>query len=439
MSAPSTPPNPPAPPSPPPTALPPPPRVARSGSGDAVPDAVRRHFPRLAAWAELAAAAGLPGRDGEPITAPEAAMKIAKGAEFGLPPLASLEAFDMIQGGVAASAAFVAHLFRTSEKYDYHLARLDDDACTIEVILIATGEVIGVSDFNVEDAKKAGLLGRKSAMYQKYRRNMLFSRAIVNAQRWHAPDLLRGFKPYDEDDLVNIPTAILDDPSPDERGEVNDRGMIDDEPPEELGREPDVRSVAVPPVPFDDDEPVGPDSFGGTDEGSHLMAQTAAADLAPPREDTGQDDGIGGESSGGRDDADPEARPVEPEDDEPLVAARELTPIERAMAAGAAGRRIDLEPICTPDDIADRLGLDQASLASTIIAAGADDVVGDPAGPYAPDAICRLLHALAIGRGDLANHDWMKVWTALGVPLERGATITGRQARAFVALMPARK
>ena len=55
------------------------------------------------------------------------------------------------------SANLIAAQIRRSERYDYRVLRLDDQVCTIEIVM--DGEAIGTSTFSVDDARRAGLDG----------------------------------------------------------------------------------------------------------------------------------------------------------------------------------------------------------------------------------------------------------------------------------------
>jgi len=130
--------------------------------------------------------------------AAQAVAKIMAGYELGFGPFASMTGVYILPGGrVIIGANLMAAAIKRSGKYDYRIRRLDDQACEIEIM--QDGQVIGVSQFGVDDAKAAGLLDRDN--WRKYPRNMLFARAISNAVRWYAPDVFGGTSVYSPDEL----------------------------------------------------------------------------------------------------------------------------------------------------------------------------------------------------------------------------------------------
>jgi hypothetical protein len=129
--------------------------------------------------------------------AAQAAVKVLAGREQGFGPIAAMTGIHLVQGKVTLSASLIAARIRRSDRYDYHILRLDDQACTIEVVM--DGEAIGTSTFTIDDAKRAGL--ESGTNWRKYPRNMLFARAISNAARWFCPDVFAGSPVYMPDEL----------------------------------------------------------------------------------------------------------------------------------------------------------------------------------------------------------------------------------------------
>jgi len=130
--------------------------------------------------------------------AAQAVVKIMAGYELGFGPFASMTGVYILPGGrVAIGANLMAAAIKRSGKYDYRIRRLDDQACEIEIL--QEGQVIGVSQFDVDNARAAGLLDKDN--WRKYPRNMLFARAISNAVRWYAPDVFGGASVYSPDEL----------------------------------------------------------------------------------------------------------------------------------------------------------------------------------------------------------------------------------------------
>lgn len=117
----------------------------------------------------------------------QACVKIAAGAEYGLPPVVSMTGINVIKGRVTLSANTMAAIMKRA---GYKLkTRFDgEQSCAITVI-DPDGEELGVSSFSMDDARRAGLGGEN---WKKFPRNMLFARAVSNAARWFAPEVLTG-------------------------------------------------------------------------------------------------------------------------------------------------------------------------------------------------------------------------------------------------------
>ncbi len=117
----------------------------------------------------------------------QACVKIAAGAEYGLPPIVSMTGINVIKGRVTLSANTMAAIMKRA---GYKLkVRFDgEDRCVIFVI-DPDGDELGESSFSMDDAKRAGLGGEN---WKKFPRNMLFARAVSNAARWFAPEVLTG-------------------------------------------------------------------------------------------------------------------------------------------------------------------------------------------------------------------------------------------------------
>jgi len=118
----------------------------------------------------------------------QAVVKILRGRELGLPPMTSLEQIFVISGRTAMSAHIMGALIKRSGKYDYKVVEWDDKHCKIE--FYQRGQLIGVSEFTMDDARRAGLLNRES--WTKYPKNMLLARALAQGARAFCPDIFGG-------------------------------------------------------------------------------------------------------------------------------------------------------------------------------------------------------------------------------------------------------
>jgi hypothetical protein len=115
----------------------------------------------------------------------QAYVLILAGAEMGVGPMEAVSGITLIQGKPTMSANLLAALVKRHPRYDYRVADHSDSTCRIE--FLQDGEVSGVSEFTLEDARKAGLGGNQT--WKKYPAALLFARALAQGVRWYAPDV----------------------------------------------------------------------------------------------------------------------------------------------------------------------------------------------------------------------------------------------------------
>lgn len=133
----------------------------------------------------------------------QACVKIAAGAEYGLPPVVSMTGINVIKGRVTLSANVMAAIMKRA---GYKLkTRFDGETCCTITVIDPDGENLGESSFSMDDAKRAGLGGDN---WKKFPRNMLFARAVSNAARWFAPEVLTGAITPEELGEVEEPPVI---------------------------------------------------------------------------------------------------------------------------------------------------------------------------------------------------------------------------------------
>jgi hypothetical protein len=130
-------------------------------------------------------------------SAAHAGVKIMAGWEIGLAPVEAMRSFHIIKGKVEFAAEFLAQRVRLHPSYDYEVLYLENDGCRIQ--FLRDGKEIGVSSFDEEDRKRAGLElettkdGRTSATpWATYPRNMMFARTMSNGVAFFAPDVIAG-------------------------------------------------------------------------------------------------------------------------------------------------------------------------------------------------------------------------------------------------------
>lgn len=148
----------------------------------------------------------------------QATMKIMAGYELGLMPVVSLMHIHIIKGKVGLDANLVATLLRKAG-YTWKPLQQDDNGC--ELLFFRDGKMMTTLKrqgaemvevpltvvFNRKHAEDADLTGprgdkpKEKGMYEKYPRNMFFSRCITNFQKWHAPEVSNGITVHTVEEL----------------------------------------------------------------------------------------------------------------------------------------------------------------------------------------------------------------------------------------------
>jgi hypothetical protein len=132
--------------------------------------------------------------------AAQAIVKVLAGQELGLGPIASMTNIYIIQGKPSLSANGMAAIVKNHPRYDYEVVKLTDELCHIR--FLRDGKELGISEFTVKDAQRAGLTtGKNKHSWLNYTRNMLFARAISNGVKWFCPDVTSGVQVYTPDEL----------------------------------------------------------------------------------------------------------------------------------------------------------------------------------------------------------------------------------------------
>lgn len=128
--------------------------------------------------------------------AAQAVTKIIAGRELGFPPIASMTGIYIVKGRVTMSANLIAAAIQRSGKYSYRVVEMTNKVCIIN--FYEQQQQIGTSTFDEKDAQDAGLLNNDN--WKKFRRNMLFARALTNGARWFTPEIFGGLI-YTPDEL----------------------------------------------------------------------------------------------------------------------------------------------------------------------------------------------------------------------------------------------
>lgn len=138
--------------------------------------------------------------------AEQAFAKILLGRDLGITPVQALQTLDLVRGNLQMRAVLLASFVRKSPDYDYKTLEHTMEKCSIEFRRKFDGEweVMGVSTFTIEDAKKAKIdkADKPDSAWQTYPMNMLFARAMSNGVKWHCPDVLGGVPVYTEGDHI---------------------------------------------------------------------------------------------------------------------------------------------------------------------------------------------------------------------------------------------
>ncbi len=139
----------------------------------------------------------------------QAIVKILAGRELGLGPMAGMSGINIIKGKVSLSGNLLASLVKRHPEYDYKILKHDNEGC--KIAFFENGLEIDTSEFTIEDAERAGLLGGKMDLYKKYPKNLFFNRAMSNGVKWFFPHLTNGPAVYVEGELEDTPVVVQED------------------------------------------------------------------------------------------------------------------------------------------------------------------------------------------------------------------------------------
>lgn len=141
-------------------------------------------------------------------TAEKACVKVMAGLEMGIAPMAAMTGIHVIEVGgrvsVTAGANLMAQCVKEHPDYDYKVNEFTKDRCEIEFFSRgADGEMtsLGISDFDMKDAKAAGVSMNSNSSWMKFPRNMLFARAVSNGFKWYCPNAIGGLRVYTPEEV----------------------------------------------------------------------------------------------------------------------------------------------------------------------------------------------------------------------------------------------
>jgi len=123
----------------------------------------------------------------------QAMAKILAGIELGISPMAAVSGIHIVEGKAALGSGLVASQIQRSGKFRYRIVTLDETKCELLFQELEDGKWVDLnpnSVFTFEDAKKAELTGKKN--WSRYRKAMLFARALTQGARMHTPSVFGG-------------------------------------------------------------------------------------------------------------------------------------------------------------------------------------------------------------------------------------------------------
>jgi hypothetical protein len=136
----------------------------------------------------------------------QAFTKMMIGRDMKIPMTRALVDVQMIQGKPTLSANLMAGMIKASGKYRFKKVVHTDQECSIEVFERVDGqwESLGVSSFTMKDAQTAKLTTNPT--WQKFPKNMLFSRVISNIAKQECGDVFLGsvYTPDELDPRVEV-------------------------------------------------------------------------------------------------------------------------------------------------------------------------------------------------------------------------------------------
>jgi hypothetical protein len=119
----------------------------------------------------------------------QAVVKIQAGRELGFSPVYSMTKIYIVKGKVAVSAETMGAMIKRTNRYDYHIKKLDDTECILE--FTDSGKLTYTSTFNMKDAARAELVKSDSG-WVKWPRAMLMSKALSQGARIVCPHVISG-------------------------------------------------------------------------------------------------------------------------------------------------------------------------------------------------------------------------------------------------------
>ncbi len=119
----------------------------------------------------------------------QAIVKMLYGRELGFSPVVSMMGIHIIEGKPSLSSNLLATLVKRSGKYEYRVVESTEKRCDIRFLQRDGNkfEIVGNSEFTIEDAKLAGVTAKPS--WTRYPKAMLFARALSAGVKLYCPDV----------------------------------------------------------------------------------------------------------------------------------------------------------------------------------------------------------------------------------------------------------
>lgn len=132
-------------------------------------------------------------------------LQMEIGHSLGIPPAQSVQQVYLIKGTPSVSAHLKAEKMRRAG-YWWNFIQHDETVCHLE--LFKQGRKVGEVKYTIEDARRALLVkdDKDASNWVKTPKNMLFARAISNAQRWYAPETQGAGMPATEE--INLDDVL---------------------------------------------------------------------------------------------------------------------------------------------------------------------------------------------------------------------------------------
>jgi hypothetical protein len=129
-------------------------------------------------------------------------VKVLAGEELGLTPFASMTGLTIIEGRLGMTSNLMATLLQEHPDYDYKVVESSNEKCVLEFYALREGreDQLGVSEFAIADAERAGLVKQKSN-WEKWPKAMCFARALTQGIRTFCPVVTKGSPAYTVEEL----------------------------------------------------------------------------------------------------------------------------------------------------------------------------------------------------------------------------------------------